>query len=152
MRRPRIWFSVSLVLVDAAMSILAFFFAYQIRLAARGPEIGPFRDYLLLATIQVAATLAVFFFYKFYHRRHAALLLDEIYRLAGAISGATLITVAVISFGLREALQYQRSMIVLAWGASILLISLGRAGHARVQRVLQRRGIGTERVLIVGTG
>lgn len=152
MRRPRILFAVSLVLIDALMSALAFFIAYQIRLTARGTEIGPFRDYLAPAAIQVAAILVVFFFYKFYHRRRAALLLDEIYRLAGAVSGATLITIAFISFVLRETLQYQRSMIVLAWGASILLISLGRALHGRLQRVLQRRGIGAERVLIVGTG
>lgn len=152
MKAPRIWFAISLVLTDTAMSALAFFSAYLIRLVTRGPEIGPFRDYLLPALIQTGATLTVFFFYKFYHRRHAATLLDEVYRLIGAISGATLITIAFISFVLRETLQYQRSMIVLAWGAGIVLIALGRVLHERVQRVLQRRGIGAERVLIVGTG
>lgn len=152
MKRSRIWFAISLVLMDAAMSILAFFVAYLIRTAMRGPEVGPFRDHLLPATIQVLAILTVFFFYKFYHRRHAALLLDEIYRLVGAVSVATLVTIAFMSFVLRETLQYQRSIVALAWVSSILLISLGRALHGRLQRLLQRRGIGLERVLIVGTG
>lgn len=152
MKRSRIWFAISLVLMDAAMSILAFFVAYLIRTAMRGPEVGPFRDHLLPATIQVLAILTVFFFYKFYHRRHAALLLDEIYRLVGAVSVATLVTIAFMSFVLRETLQYQRSIVALAWASSILLISLGRALHGRLQRLLQRRGIGLERVLIVGTG
>lgn len=152
MKRSRIWFAISLVLMDAAMSILAFFIAYLIRTAMRGPEVGPFRDHLLPATIQVLAILIVFFFYKFYHRRHAALLLDEIYRLIGAVSVATLVTIAFMSFVLRETLQYQRSIVALAWASSIVLISLGRALHGRLQRLLQRRGIGLERVLIVGTG
>lgn len=152
MKRSRIWFAISLVLMDAAMSILAFFVAYLIRTAMRGPEVGPFRDHLLPATIQVLAILTVFFFYKFYHRRHAALLLDEIYRLVGAVSVATLVTIAFMSFVLRETLQYQRSIVALAWASSIVLISLGRALHGRLQRLLQRRGIGLERVLIVGTG
>lgn len=152
MKGSRIWFAVSLVLTDMMMSALAFFAAYEIRLRTRGPEIGPFRDYLLPALIQTGAILLVFFFYKFYHRRRAAALLDEVYRLVGAVSGATLITIAFISFVLRETLQYQRSMIVLAWAAGIVLISLGRALHARVHRILQSRGIGAERVLIVGTG
>ena len=115
MKGTRIWFAISLMLTDMAMSALAFFVAYEIRLATRGPEIGPFRDYVLPALIQSGAILTVFFFYKFYHRRRAATLLDEAYRLVGAVSGATLITIAFISFVLRETLQYQRSMIVLAW-------------------------------------
>ena len=61
MRRSRILFVVSLVLTDAAMSLLAFFIAYLIRLWARGSEIGR-SDYLLLAGIQLVNTLVVFFF------------------------------------------------------------------------------------------
>ncbi|MCX7708146.1 MAG: hypothetical protein N2204_09075, partial [Anaerolineae bacterium] len=125
MKRSRVWFAISLVLMDAVMSILAFFVAYLIRAAMRGPEVGPFRDHLLPATIQVLAILTVFFFYKFYHRRHAALLLDEVYRLIGAVSVATLVTIAFMSFVLRETLQYQRSIVALAWASSIVLISLG---------------------------
>jgi Undecaprenyl-phosphate glucose phosphotransferase len=152
MRRSRLLFTLSLVLVDALMSLLAFFAAYMIRRFTSDVDIGPFADYLLPAAIQTVTILIVFFFYKFYHRRHAALLIDEVYRVFGAITVATLITVAFISFALRDTLQYQRSMIVLAWAASLVTITLGRSVHGRVQRVLQRRNIGAERVLIVGTG
>jgi Undecaprenyl-phosphate glucose phosphotransferase len=151
MRRSRILFVVSLVLTDAAMSLLAFFIAYLIRLWARGSEIGR-SDYLLLAGIQLVNTLVVFFFFKFYHRRHAALLMDEVYRLFGAVSVATLLTIAFVSFVFRDTLQIQRMMLLLAWAAGIITLTLGRIAHGRVQRVLQRRGIGAERVLIIGTG
>jgi Undecaprenyl-phosphate glucose phosphotransferase len=152
MRGSRLAFTLSLVLVDAAMSFLAFFVAYVIRYLTSETPIGPFGDYVLLAGIQTAATLAVFFSYKFYHRRHAALLIDEVYRIFGAVTVATLITVAFIAFVLRDRLEYQRSMVVLAWAASMVTVSLGRVIHSRIQRSLQRRHIGAERVLIVGTG
>jgi Undecaprenyl-phosphate glucose phosphotransferase len=151
MRRSRILFVLSLVLTDAAMSLLAFFIAYLIGLWARGSEISP-SDVMLLAGIQLVATLLVFFFFKFYHRRHAALLVDEVYRLFGAVTVATLLTIAFVSFALRDTLQIQRMLLVLAWAVGIITLTLGRIIHGRVQRRLQRRGIGAERVLIVGTG
>ncbi len=152
MRRPRLLYNLSLVVVDLAMSGLAFFTAYLIRLWTRGPEIGPFSDYFALGTILAVSTVVVFFFYKFYHRRYAALLLDEIYKLIGAISVAALISVAFITFALRDTLQFQRAMMLIAWAASLVTITAGRAVHSWIQRLLQRRGVGAERVLIVGTG
>ncbi|MCU0500509.1 MAG: undecaprenyl-phosphate glucose phosphotransferase [Anaerolineae bacterium] len=134
-RRNRILFMASLMLTDAVASLLAFYVAYLLRGMMIGPKIGPFSDYAILATIQLIDTLIVFFAYKFYHRRHAAILLDEIYRMFGAIT-----------------LEYQRLMIVFAWGAAMVLIPFGRWGHGRVQRSLQRRGKGADRVLIIGTG
>jgi Undecaprenyl-phosphate glucose phosphotransferase len=151
MKRSRIFFVLSLVLTDAAMSLLAFCIAYFIRRWARGSEIGR-ADYLMLASIQLAATLVVFFLYKFYHRRHAALLMDEVYRLFAAVTVATLITIAIVSFILRDTLQIQRMMLLLAWAAGVVTLTLGRILHGRAQRLLQRRGIGAERVLIIGTG
>lgn len=152
MRRPHILYNLSLVATDLAMSALAFFSAYLIRLWTQGPEIGPFKNYFVPGTIQAISTVVVFFFYKFYHRRYAALLLDEIYKLVGAITVASLITVAFVTFTLKDTMQFQRAMMVLAWAASLVTITAGRSIHSRVQRWLQRRGIGAERVLIVGTG
>lgn len=152
MRRPRALYSFSLAAVDLLMSLLGFFIAYLVRVWMRGDEIGPFRDYLVPAAIQSVSAVAVFFFYKFYHRRRAAVLLDEIYRLVGAVTIATLITVAFISLVLRDKLEFQRSMILLAWAASLVTITVGRVIHGRIQRWLQSRGVGAERVLIVGTG
>jgi len=150
-RRARVVFMLTLALTDIAMSVLAFYVAYLLRETTVGPKIGPFQDYLLLALIQLGNTLIVFFIYKFYHRRNAALLLDEIYRMFGAISVGTLLTIAFLGFVLRG-LEYQRLMIVFAWLAGLLLIPLGRWLHGRVHRWFQRRGHGAERVLIVGAG
>jgi exopolysaccharide biosynthesis polyprenyl glycosylphosphotransferase len=152
MNRTRTLLVLTLVLTDAAMSLLASAIAYLIRSAMRGPALGPFTEYLPLALVQLANTLIVFFLYKFYHRRHAATLLDEIYRIFGAVTVATLLTLAVTAFLPRDSLPYQRSLIVLTWAASLVTITLGRFAHDRFHHWFQRRGTGVERVLIVGTG
>jgi len=86
MKRTRTLLILSLVLTDAVTSLLASGIAYLIRSFMRGPALGPAIQYLPLALVQVANTLLVFFLYKFYHRRHAAALLDEIYRIFGAVT------------------------------------------------------------------
>jgi Undecaprenyl-phosphate glucose phosphotransferase len=152
MKRGRLLVVLTLLLTDAAMSLCAFYIAYLLRVAVQGARIGPFRDYVILAGVQLVNTLFVFFVYKFYHRRHAALLMDEVYRIFGAVSVATLLTIAFVGFILRDVLEYQRSMLVFAWLAALGTLTLGRYVHGRFQRTLQRRGVGAERVLIVGTG
>ena len=152
MKRGRALTVLTLILTDAAMSLLGFYIAYLLRVVTQGQRIGPFTLYAILAGIQLFNTLLVFFVYKFYHRRHAALLTDELYRIFGAVSVATLLTVAFVGFVLRDTLEYQRSMLVFAWLAALGTITLGRFINSRIQRRLQRRGIGAERVLIVGAG
>ena len=153
MKRLRALFTFGLVLMDAVMSLLAFYLAYRLRVLTQGSaQIGPFSDYILLAGVQVATTLVVFFFNKFYHRRRAPSTMDEFYRVFGAVSVATLLTIAFVGFVLRNTVEYQRSMILYAWAASLATISLGRAVYGACQRWVQRRGYGLDRVLIVGTG
>ncbi len=110
------------------MSALAFGIAYIIRRAMLGPDIGPFSNYFVLGTVQAISTVLVFFFYKFYHRRYAALLLDEVYRLIGAITVASLITVAFITFALRDTLEFQRGHDAHGVGC-FAGHHHGRAGH-----------------------
>jgi exopolysaccharide biosynthesis polyprenyl glycosylphosphotransferase len=152
MKRGRVLYVLTLLLTDAAMTVLAFGLAYWLRRSMQGEAIGPITNYLPLAAIQLASTLIVFFFYKFYHRRQSAALLDEYYRIFGAVSVATLITVAIVGFATRDTVAYQRSLVFLTWAFSLLTIPLGRWLHGRVLRALQQRGMGAERVLIVGTG
>ena len=102
--------------------------------------------------MQLVSTLLVFFFYKFYHRHRVASTIDEFYRIFGAISVATLLTIAFIGFALRDSLEYQRSMMTYAWAASLFTITCGRFLYSRWQRWVQRNGYALERVLIVGTG
>ncbi len=151
MKRRRVLFGLALALTDADMSLLAFYLAYRVRVLTQGPKIGPFSDYLVLAAMQMVSTLVVFFFYKSYHRRHVPSTIDEFYRIFVQISVATLLTIAALGF-LRDTLDYQRSMIVYAWAAGLLTITLGHFLYNQWMRLMQKRGQALERVLIVGTG
>jgi exopolysaccharide biosynthesis polyprenyl glycosylphosphotransferase len=61
-------------------------------------------------------------------------------------------SVAFNSFMLRNGPEYSRRMIVFNWALTIVLVTLGRLLYARLMWVLQSRGVGQARVLIVGTG
>jgi exopolysaccharide biosynthesis polyprenyl glycosylphosphotransferase len=150
-KRRRVLFGLALALTDADMSLLAFYLAYRARVLTQGPKIGPFSDYLALAVMQMVSTLVVFFFYKSYHRRHVPSTIDEFYRIFMQISVATLLTIAALGF-LKDTLDYQRLMIVYAWAAGLLTITLGHFLYNRWMRLMQKRGQALERVLIVGTG
>jgi FlaA1/EpsC-like NDP-sugar epimerase len=139
MKRGRILFILSLLLMDAVMVLLAFVLAYSLRRVMQGPAIGPITNYMPLVAIQLLSTLIVFFFYKFYHRRHSAALLDEYYRIFGGVSVATLITVAIVGFATRDTVAYQRSLVFLTWAFSLITIPFGRWLHNQIQRSLQRR-------------
>jgi exopolysaccharide biosynthesis polyprenyl glycosylphosphotransferase len=150
-KRRRVLFGLALALTDADMSLLAFYIAYRVRVLTQGPKIGPFSDYILLAGLQMVSTLVVFFFYKSYHRRHVPSTIDEFFRIFVQLSVATLLTIAALGF-LRDTLDYQRSMIVYAWAAGLLTITLGHSLYNQWMRLMQTRGQALERVLIVGTG
>ena len=135
-----------------AMSLLAFYIAYRLRLLTDGPKIGPFSDYVVLAVIQLISTLVVFFFYKFYHRRRTGLDCRRVLPHLWRRSVATLLTIAFIGFALRDTLDYQRSMIVYAWAATLITITLGRYALQPLVALAAPAGRGLDRVLIVGTG
>jgi exopolysaccharide biosynthesis polyprenyl glycosylphosphotransferase len=71
------------------------------------------------------------------------------------VSIATVTTVAIVSFFLQDSsmeVNYSRGMVVYAWLLTVILVSVGRLVYGAVAGVLRARGIGEERVLIVGAG
>jgi exopolysaccharide biosynthesis polyprenyl glycosylphosphotransferase len=156
-RKARLFFTTSLFIVDVSSMILAFFLAYKLRQGIPLPKplvnIGPFQSYLRMMAVQIFAMTIVFFFYKLYHRERAQI--DEFYTIFGAVSVGTVLTIALSSFLFKNRipeLDYSRGMVIYAWGLTIAFVSIGRFLHSRLQRILQARGWGEERVLIVGTG
>ncbi len=151
--RARFAFVASLFLLDLLMIGLAFFFAYHLRLRTEFPPVSipPFTSYLGMMVIQMVTVTSVFFLYKLYHRRRALSHIDEFYSIFAASSVGTVVTLAFTSLLFKD-LDYPRLMIGYAWGLTILLTTLGRLCHARLQWALQARGVGVQRVFIVGTG
>ena len=149
--------SLSLVVLDAFMAILAFIIAYILRLAIDfpAPAVGvePLGAYTGLMLLQAVSVVAVMFFYRMYHIVRSRM--DQFYAIFGAVSIGSLLAVAFSSIFFKNTafeVDYPRATMVYSWVLAIGLVSFGRWAHQRIRTRLQMRGTGREQLLIVGTG
>lgn len=152
MKRTQWVFVIALLVLDIVAAAAGFYLAYRLRRMGVGEGIGPFRNYLGMMLIHVGSIVLIFFIARLYRRKRAASHLDEFSQIVGATTISTLLTIAVTSFVYKTQLDYHRWMIVYAWGATLVLVTICRVLHARLQWAVQARGWGADRVLIVGTG
>lgn len=152
MKRSQFTLVVVMITMDTLMTIVAFLLAHRLRMAIAGDSVGPVVNYLPILPLQVASVLIVFLMQRLYYRRHNAPYLDEFYTLFGAVSIATLMSVAFTSLLFRDQIDYHRWMMIYLWALTLLLVTLGRILVTRALRLLQARGIGQGRVLLIGTG
>ncbi|MDY7039535.1 MAG: undecaprenyl-phosphate glucose phosphotransferase [Chloroflexota bacterium] len=157
-RHAKVIFSISLLLTDVAMIVLAFFLAYELRLRIpwRMPavNIGPLREYVGMMVVHALTMVTVFFFYRLYHHQRALSMIEEASSIFGAVSVGTIISVAMTSFFFRDLvvkLGYPWTMLMYSWLLTLFLVAVGRFAHSRAQRALQARGWGEDRLLIIGT-
>ena len=152
-QRAVVFFSGTLVALDALMISSAFYVAYLMRLQSEYQNISPtFTTYGGMMGVFVLSIITTFFFYRLYHRSRIQSHIDEFYLVFGAGSVGAVISIALISFIYKNQLDYPRLMIVYAWLLTILFITIGRILHARIRWRLQASGWGESRILIVGTG
>jgi exopolysaccharide biosynthesis polyprenyl glycosylphosphotransferase len=158
-QKLRTLYSITLVIVDALMVMLAFMLAYRLRIIIPLPEPLvteiPFVRYVGLMVVQVSAVVTTLFFYRQYYLPRAVSRVDQLYAVFAGVSIGTVVAVAVSAFTLKNSIfevDYPRAMIIYAWLISIILIMLGRVIHQFVRDYLRDRGIGKDRLLIVGTG
>ena len=152
MKRTQFMLVIALITMDILMTTLAFLLAHRLRLLAAGDSVGPLINYLPILPLQVGSILIVFLLQRLYYRRHNTPYLDEFYALFGAVSIATLMSVAFTSLLFRDQIDYHRWMMIYLWALTLILVSFGRLFVTRLFRMLQARGIGEDRVLLIGTG
>lgn len=149
-QRASFLFAMSLVVIDALMTGLAFWGGYQLRLRSDYENILPFSAYWGMLLVHIVTILMVFFFYRLYHRERSLSSIDQFYSIFGAASVGTIVAIAFISVFFKDQLDYPRLMMVYIWILTIIFTSMGRAIQSRLQLMLQARGWGEVRVLIVG--
>ncbi|HKZ68989.1 MAG TPA: undecaprenyl-phosphate glucose phosphotransferase [Anaerolineales bacterium] len=149
--------SLSLVVLDAFMTILAFIIAYILRLVIDFPApavgVDPLGAYIGLMLLQAVSVVAVMFFYRMYHIVRSRM--DQFYAIFGAVSIGSLLAVAFSSIFFKNTafeVDYPRATMVYSWVLAIGLVSFGRWAHQHIRTQLQVRGTGREQLLIVGTG
>ncbi len=151
--RAEIFFSITLVAMDAVLTGVAFYVAYRLRLQSEYQNISPtFITYWGMMLVQIVSIVTTYFFYRLYHRHRVLSHIDEFYLVFGATSVGAIVSIALISFIYKNELDYPRLMMVYAWLLTIIFVSIGRIFHARVRWRLQALGWAQQRLLIIGTG
>jgi len=145
-----------MALTDVVLINVAFAAAYWVRYelqwfrAVDPAYYAPFRAYIPFA---LALTVLVMIAYKLggvYNQPRGASWLDEVYALIGGTTTGILIVTAM-TFWFRP-LVYSRLMFLWAGLLIVTLLSISRLIKRWVWGSLMRRGIGVDRVLIVGAG
>ena len=145
-----------LLLLDTVMLATAFVLAYSLRLT--GPEqqgISALPQFLGFLGVQVGITLFVFFFSRLYHVVREMSRFDLLASIGGGVSIGILLAVGVsqlLFLGSTFEVDLPRLMLVYMWILDIVLVMLGRLVRQAISTALYRRGIGSQRVLILGTG
>jgi len=157
--RVKALYTASMMLIDGLMTGAAFIIGYWLRVTVPFPSKGlyvqRFVVYLPMLVVQVLTVVIVFYFNRLYHVRRAGSRVDQFYAIFGAVSVGTMMAVAISSLTLKNSifeLDYPRAMILYAWLIGIGLVTVGRELHRRTWNALRRRGIGRDRVMVVGTG
>ncbi|MDT8305294.1 MAG: undecaprenyl-phosphate glucose phosphotransferase [Anaerolineae bacterium] len=152
-------YAVTLILLDAVMVATAFALAYRLRIAIPWPteveNLAPFGSYLGMLAVQVIAVVATLLLFRQYYLPRAISRVDQFYAVFASVSLGTVFSVAVTAFffkGTSLEADYPRVMLVYAWLLGIIMIILGRTVHQFIREALRERGIGKDRLVVVGTG
>ena len=153
-KRP--WLALGLALLDAFLINLAFIISYYLRYEAQlirpVAEINymPLGEYIPVSLLLTAILIVVYWAEGLYRLRRGQSWLDELY----IISTSTLVGVAimiVITFFYRPYF-YSRLLFGYAGVSIALILSLSRLALRLVWDRLRKRGVGVDRVLLVGAG
>jgi len=149
--KPWLMPTVDAVLAFAAFGI-AYFVRYELQLIAPVLEFNraPFEPYLPYAVVYI---LWLYLNYRgsgLYKHIRGRSWLDESYTILNGVTNATVVLLA-ISFVLQP-LVFSRLMILYVAAITIVLLSLARAIRRTIQASLRARGIGVQRMLVVGVG
>jgi Undecaprenyl-phosphate glucose phosphotransferase len=122
-------------------------------LLLRDPDvvIGPFVEFFPLPLVYSIVLVSIFFGQRQYQRRRPISHLDEFFKILIYNIFATLLTVAILTLGMKE-FVYHRLFIVYAAIINVGLLTVARTIHAQVQWYAQAKGVGDDRVLVIGTG
>lgn len=144
-------FLATLVAIDAGCLWIGHWLAH---LATRqGPQVvlGPFNEWLALPVVHTILLLAAFVWRRMYQRRRPILHLDETIKILFMNGILVLLLLAVLTMLLVDFEVYRRHVLFI-WAFTSLLVSVGRIIHTQFQWSAQSKGIGAQRVLLVGSG
>ncbi len=146
------WISVDVILINAACAI-AYWIRYDLQLF-RGVDPAsevPYRVYLPFVAIFTVLLILVYRQAGFYRlHRHRMSWFDELYAIINGTATGTVITIVFIF--LYQPTFYSRVIFIYAGLLSVVLLGLSRLLKINLVSRMRRRGIGVDRVILVGAG
>jgi len=145
-----------IIIIDVALINVAFFLSYFIRYRLQFPSAvlpqydAPYWPYLPFSALLTVLCLLSYRIDGLYEPRRRRRWLDELYRLlTGTLT--SIVIVMAVTFALQP-LVYSRGMLLRAGFLIILLLAGARLIAHTIILSRRRRGIGVDRVLVVGLG
>ncbi|GAB4474098.1 MAG: sugar transferase [Anaerolineae bacterium] len=155
-RKPVVLNPALMAVTDAVLINVAFLVSYVVRYELQIPYPvlpqydAPFWPYIPFAALLTVLCLLSYRIDGLYEFRRRRRWLDELYRLITGTMTSIVIIMAITFF--LQPLVYSRGMLVLAAMLIILFLSAARLIINAIILQQRKRGIGVDRVLIVGMG
>ncbi|EKD49191.1 MAG: undecaprenyl-phosphate glucose phosphotransferase [uncultured bacterium] len=153
MKKSELAFGVIQVPVDYIMIVGAAFLTYYLRfktdLAGDAPLLFDLRQYTYVVLIVGLVWLVFFSIAGFYNLRRSQRLVDELYRAFLGVSAGTM-AIIIFIFLRKELFFSSRFIIIATWIFAVIFVTLGRFIVRRIQVALYKKGIGVNRVVVVG--
>jgi len=141
--------AVDIVMINMAMG-LAYLFRYRLQWFVDVVFDAPFFAYLPFCALFTVVIPLVLWFEKAYTHWRGRIWIDQVFPIVMAVA-TTLVLALAFAFAVRP-LVYSRLLLLEAGFFMVILISLGRALALVVQAYRRRKGIGVQRIVIVGAG
>src|SRR5688572_23379333 len=151
------WGQAATLGLDVLFLNLAFYLSYVVRYEIGFPYPVPpqydspfYPAYIPYALFLTLLCLITYRINGLYERRRGSGWIEETYRLITGTMTSIVVIMAVTFF--LQPLVYSRGMLILAGMLIVASLSVARLIQRWVEAWLRKRGIGVERVLIVGMG
>jgi exopolysaccharide biosynthesis polyprenyl glycosylphosphotransferase len=155
--RYRRWLSIAVAVTDVLLINVAFAVAYWLRYGLQwfaAVDEADFVSYSAFIPASLTLTLLLLFIYKLtgvYNQPRGASWFDEVYSIMTGTAVGIILMVFVIVF-LFPPLLYSRLIFFYAGVLITILLAASRLGKRMVRNYLRQRGLGVDRLLIVGAG
>jgi len=142
--------------MDALLINSAFILAYWLRYrlqwfrAVGEAYYAPFQRYIPFAVVLTILLPVIYWLAGVYRQRRSPSWFDEVYAILNGTTTGIVFMVFIAYF--YRPLAYSRLIFLYAGGFIVALLSLARLGKAWLWAHMRRKGIGVDRILIVGAG
>lgn len=154
MKRSELLFNLISIFVDFAMVLLSGIMAFYLRF--RLEELRPIiynltlSEYLKNLVLIAPVIILLMALAGLYNLKGTRRTSSELFKIVLAISSGLLLVVVLFFFN--QTVFPSRLIILMTWGLAILWVSFGRIILRKVQVEMLKKGIGTHKLVVIGTG